>query len=246
MISYGQTDIGQIRKVNQDSIFLSDGPVGKLSNLFLVADGMGGHKAGDFASRFVVQTMSEFSGESKLNEPVSILLRSIERTNELLYDESIHNADREGMGSTLVAATIEGSTMYVANVGDSRLYLLRESLEQITRDHSLVEEMVARGQILRDSESYKNQKNIITRAIGIRPVVRPDVFEVQLEECDCILICSDGLTNMIDDAGISRILKTTDTLQEKTEKLIRLANENGGKDNIAVILIEPQISEVKI
>ena len=223
MISYGQTDIGQVRKVNQDSIFLSDGPVGKLSNLFLVADGMGGHKAGDFASRFVVQTMSE-----------------------LLYDESIHNADREGMGSTLVAATIEGSTMYVANVGDSRLYLLRESLEQITRDHSLVEEMVARGQILRDSESYKNQKNIITRAIGIRPAVRPDVFEVQLEECDCILICSDGLTNMIDDAGISRILKTTDTLQEKTEKLIRLANENGGKDNIAVILIEPQISEVKI
>ena len=246
MISYGQTDIGQVRKVNQDSIFLSDAPVGKLSNLFLVADGMGGHKAGDFASRFVVQTMSELSGESKLNEPVSILLRSIERTNELLYDESIQNADREGMGSTLVAATIEGSTMYVANVGDSRLYLLRESLEQITRDHSLVEEMVARGQILRDSESYKNQKNIITRAIGIRPAVRPDVFEIQLEECDCILICSDGLTNMIDDAGISRILKTTDTLQEKTEKLIRLANENGGKDNIAVILIEPQISEVKI
>lgn len=246
MISYGQTDIGRLRKMNQDSVFVTQEQIGRLSNLFLVADGMGGHKAGDYASRFVVETISRLIRESEGLSPVSILMKAIERTNELLYAEAQNDPDHEGMGSTLVAATIEGDTMYVANVGDSRLYLLRDSLEQITRDHSLVEEMVARGQLERGSESYQNQKNIITRAMGIKSSVRPDIFEVQLQECDCVLMCSDGLTNMIDDPGISRILKTTDTLKEKTEQLIRTANENGGKDNISVILVEPQISEVKI
>lgn len=246
MISYGQTDIGRLRKINQDSVYVSEEQIGRLSNLFLVADGMGGHKAGDYASRFVVETMARLIMESEGLSPISILMKAIEKTNEQLYAEAAGDPDHEGMGSTLVAATIEGDTMYVANVGDSRLYLLRDSLEQITRDHSLVEEMVARGQLERGSESYRSQKNIITRAMGIQNSVRPDIFEVQLQECDCILLCSDGLTNMIDDPGISRILKTTDTLKEKTEQLIRTANENGGKDNIAVILVEPQISEVKL
>ena len=152
----------------------------------------------------------------------------------------------EGMGTTLVAATVTDGCLYVANVGDSRLYLLRDSLAQITRDHSLVEEMVARGKMERDSESYRSQKNIITRAMGIGNRVEADFFEVPLLECDCILLCSDGLTNMVDDAEISRVLKTTDTLKEKTEALVDEANRNGGKDNIAIVLVEPQISEVKL
>src|SRR5699024_63578 len=148
--------------------------------------------------------------------------------------------------STLVAVTMADQAMYIANVGDSRLYLLRDDLCQVTRDHSLVEEMVAQGKMERDSEFYRLQKNIITRAMGISPQVRIDFFEVPLMEGDCVLLCSDGLTNMVDDAGISRILKTTDTLEEKTEALIHAANENGGKDNIAVVLVEPQISEVRL
>jgi len=246
MISYGQTDTGRVRRMNQDSIFMSADRVGPLSNLFIVADGMGGHKAGDFASRFVADTMARLAEESMGGDPVMVLRKILERTNALLYEEAQKNPDMEGMGSTLVAATIENNTMYVANVGDSRLYLLRDELSQITRDHSLVEEMVSLGKMERGSESYRNQKNIITRAMGIGRFVEADIFEVPLEECDCVLMCSDGLTNMVDDEGISRILKTTDTLEEKTKTLIETANQNGGKDNIAVILVEPQISEVRV
>ena len=241
MISYAKTDTGIVRRSNQDFLFASDQPVGPLPNLFIVADGMGGHKAGDFASRYVVEHMKEYIENSDL-----VLRKALEKTNLGLYEESMEDPEREGMGSTLVAATIEDDMMYVANVGDSRLYLLRDSLAQITRDHSLVEEMVARGKMERDSESYRNQKNIITRAVGIGKRVEADFFEVPLLESDCVLLCSDGLTNMVDDAEISRVLKTTDTLKEKTDALIDEANRNGGKDNIAIVLVEPQISEVNV
>ena len=167
MISYAKTDTGLVRRSNQDFLFAADQPVGPLPNLFIVADGMGGHKAGDFASRYVVEHMKEYIENSDLASPVMILRKALEKTNQGLFEEAQGNPDREGMGSTLVAATIEDDMMYVANVGDSRLYLLRDSLAQITRDHSLVEEMVARGKMERDSESYRSQKNIITRAMGI-------------------------------------------------------------------------------
>lgn len=246
MISYARTDTGRSRKMNQDSVFASSTPVGMLPNLFIVADGMGGHKAGDYASRFVADRIVQMANEYHNMDIVMFLRKAIEETNSYLYEESLKNPDFEGMGTTLVLAVIENETMYVANVGDSRLYLLRDNLEQITRDHSLVEEMVSMGKLERGSESYINQKNIITRAMGILPCVDVDFFEVSLQECDCVLMCSDGLTNMVDDAGISRMLKTTDTLEEQTDALIAAANENGGKDNITVILIEPQISEVRV
>ena len=246
MISYARTDTGRSRKMNQDSVFASSTPVGMLPNLFIVADGMGGHKAGDYASRFVADRIVQMANEYHNMDIVMFLRKAIEETNSYLYEESLKNPDFEGMGTTLVLAVIENETMYVANVGDSRLYLLRDNLEQITRDHSLVEEMVSMGKLERGSEFYINQKNIITRAMGILPCVDVDFFEVSLQECDCVLMCSDGLTNMVDDAGISRMLKTTDTLEEQTDALIAAANENGGKDNITVILIEPQISEVRV
>ena len=144
MISYAKTDTGLVRRSNQDFLFAADQPVGPLPNLFIVADGMGGHKAGDFASRYVVEHMKEYIENSDPASPVMILRKALEKTNQGLFEEAQGNPDREGMGSTLVAATIEDDMMYVANVGDSRLYLLRDSLAQITRDHSLVEEMVAR------------------------------------------------------------------------------------------------------
>ena len=150
MISYAKTDTGLVRRSNQDFLFASDQPVGPLPNLFIVADGMGGHRAGDFASRYVVEHMKEYIEGSEPASPVMILRKALEKTNLGLFDESKEDPDREGMGSTLVAATIEDDMMYVANVGDSRLYLLRDSLAQITRDHSLVE-----GQrILPEPEEY--------------------------------------------------------------------------------------------
>lgn len=246
MISYAKTDVGIARRINQDYVYASSEPVGTLSNLFIVADGMGGHKAGDYASRFAVEQVVSCASEMRGEEPVVFLRRAIEKTNSLLYDEAAGSPELEGMGTTLVVATVCNNVLYVANIGDSRLYLLRDDLEQVTRDHSLVEEMVSRGKMERDSESYKKQKNIITRAVGIGPFVEADLFEVPLQECDVLLMCSDGLTNMVEDEEISRILKTTDTLEEQTENLINKANENGGKDNIAVILVEPQISEVRV
>ena len=134
----------------------------------------------------------------------------------------------------------------MANVGDSRLYLFRDGLSQITRDHSLVEEMVSLGKLERNSESYRSQKNIITRAVGIRPAVTADFFEVSLKKDDCVLLCSDGLSNMAEESLIGSILAAPAALKEKTSRLIQAANENGGKDNIAVILIEPQVSEVGV
>ncbi len=246
MISYARTDVGCTRKINQDAVFATHEPIGSLPDLFLVADGMGGHKAGDFASRFAVEQMVEIAKMSCIKDPVLFLRIAIEEVNCRLFEEAAQNPDLEGMGTTLVAAVIEGDTLYVANVGDSRLYLLRDELKQITRDHSLVEELVALGKLERGSEAYRNQKNVITRAIGILPTVEIDFFEVPLTECDCILMCSDGLSNMVEDEQICRMLQTTDTLEEKVERLIEQAKENGGKDNIAVLLAEPQISEVRL
>lgn len=171
MIAYAQTDIGRVRRINQDSIFASAAPVGPFPNLFIVADGMGGHKAGDFASRFLVERLSGFIKDSTETDVVTVLRKAIERVNYLLYQEAMQNPDRSGMGSTLVAATVSGGMMYVVNVGDSRLYLFRDELKQITRDHSLVEAMVSLGKMERNSESYESQKNIITRAVGIESEV---------------------------------------------------------------------------
>ena len=246
MEAYGLTDIGMVRSMNQDFVFASPKKIGPLENLFLVADGMGGHKAGDYASRFVVETIEKNLKDMDDKEPVAALMQSIERTNLALFSEARKDPEKEGMGSTLVAVTMVGNVMYVANVGDSRLYLLRDKLSQITRDHSLVEEMVAQGKMERNSELYRHQKNIITRAMGIGPQVRTDFFEVPLKAGDCALLCSDGLTNMVEDEAISQILRSSDSLSEKTDALIQAANENGGKDNIAVILVEPQISEVSL
>ena len=149
-----------------------------------------------------------------------------------------------GMGSTLVVATVKGSVLYVANIGDSRLYLLREKLEQVTRDHSYVEELVALGKMKRGSRDYQEQKNIITRAVGTAETVDIDLFAFKLKPGDYILMCSDGLSNMVDELEIEDIIRTEDGIKKKTEALIEAANRGGGKDNISVILIRPEIGEV--
>ena len=244
MNSYGQTDTGRVRKSNQDSIFLSETPVGPLSNLFMVADGMGGHKAGDFASRFVVDTMVRCMGLYKSDSPVTALRKAIEKTNELLFLEAQRDPDREGMGSTLVAATVDQDTMYVANVGDSRLYLFRDGLSQITRDHSLVEEMVSLGKLERNSESYRSQKNIITRAMGVKDEAEADFYEFRISRGDKILMCTDGLSNMVEDEVMFGIVKGSRDIIEAVHMLIDKANANGGRDNIGVVMAEPIADEV--
>ena len=237
MKSYSKTDVGIKRSMNQDSLFCSDNPVGSFRNLFIVADGMGGHKAGDRASRLCIENMVYQIQESASKTPVTIFEEAITYANRAVYESAQEDSEYEGMGTTMVACTLQGETLYVANIGDSRLYLLRDELQQITTDHSLVEEMVKIGNITESEARVHPQKNIITRALGIDEMVQADYFELQVQEGDVILLCSDGLTNMVEDEEIEYIIHHAGSLEEAGDKLIDQANYNGGSDNITAVLV---------
>ena len=245
MKTFSITDTGITRDMNQDYYFSSDTPVGNLPNLYIVADGMGGHKAGDYASRYTIERIVASVMRSGLQEPVAILKGAIRKANELLVDESKEDEAKRGMGTTVVIATIMEDKMIVANVGDSRLYVVGSSMRQVTRDHSLVNEMVRLGEINVAEARIHPDKNIITRAIGASTTVEADFFEVDLEKNSQILMCTDGLTNMVRDEEIFRIMNGDETLEEKAEILVRTANANGGRDNITVMIIRPFFDEVK-
>ena len=236
--AFAKTDIGRKRQINQDCVYACPEHVGSFYNLFILADGMGGHRAGDYASWFLTQSLSCFIEKTRVDEPVRVFGSAIDLANALLLEKASSDESLAGMGSTLVIATVRDSSLICANVGDSRLYVVRgASMEQITADHSYVEEMVRLGLIERNSEEYRMRKNIITRAVGIEKRVKPDFFDYVLEDGDYVLMCSDGLTNMVGDEEIRGIITGDGSLEEKTEELIRRANCNGGTDNISVILI---------
>ncbi len=237
--TFSITDVGQKRKDNQDFIFTSEKPIGNLPNLFLVADGMGGHKAGDYASRCAVETICDVAGRTFEKEPQTILKKCIEAANEIVYQKSLEEPDLEGMGTTIVAASCLGHYVQIANVGDSRLYVIGDNIRQITQDHSWVEEMVRVGALDKEDARTHAKKNIITRALGANNGVEIDFFTVEVEEGEEILMCSDGLTNMLEDEEIRMIVKGQRDIVEKVEALVREANNRGGTDNISVVIIEP-------
>ena len=204
----------------------------------IVADGMGGHRAGDYASRLCVETMVQSLEKSAHKTPVSLFEEAVTAANKAVFEESASHVEYEGMGTTVVACTLEENTLYITNIGDSRLYLIRDGIEQITDDHSLVEEMVKQGNITESEARIHPQKNIITRALGINEEVQADFFEIDVEQGDVIMLCSDGLSNMIEDEDMEYIVKNSDTLQTAAESLVARANENGGNDNITVVLAE--------
>ena len=234
---FSATDIGRKRQVNQDFIFTSEGAVGNLPNLLVVADGMGGHNAGDFASRYGVSVLVESVRKDRNFNPVKILRNAIEAANREVLTQARIDPAMSGMGTTMVACTIVGGYAYVANVGDSRLYVQASELTQITQDHSLIAEMVRLGELTPEEGRNHPDKNIITRAVGTSEEVRIDFFDIKLEPGNRILMCSDGLTNMVEDDRISEILKT-DEAEKTAQDLVDEANSNGGKDNIAVIVAE--------
>jgi protein phosphatase len=236
--SFSVTDIGKKRKLNQDFVYASDEPVGNLPNVYIVADGMGGHRAGDYASKCTVETMVREIRGCFEKSPIRILSIAIRTANEQVRRKAREDESLFGMGTTVVAATCLGKYLQVANVGDSRLYIINDEIRQITRDHSLVEEMVRMGGIDREAARNHPDKNIITRAIGARDTIEIDFFHEELKSGDIVLMCSDGLTNMLEDEEICRILKGSGSIEERAEELIEAANTNGGKDNIAVIVID--------
>ena len=240
---FAETDIGRRRKMNQDFVYASEQPVGNLPNLFVVADGMGGHNAGDFASRFGVSILVETVMKDTNFNPVKIMRHGLEAANTLVLEQARKDATMAGMGTTMVAVTIVGNYAYIANVGDSRLYLATDRLEQVTRDHSLIAEMVRIGELTPEEARNHPDKNIIRRAIGTAEEVKIDFFDVKLEPGNQIVMCSDGLTNMVTDEEIYETVQ----IQEgnKAQRLIDMANANGGKDNITVIIVEPFTNEVR-
>lgn len=243
--AFGKTDVGLMRTINQDSIFVSTQPIGKLPNLFIVADGMGGHKAGDVASREAIERFVKYACTTHMSDPANILDAGIISVNKDIFDMANSNRDYSGMGTTFVAVSLVENHVYIANVGDSRLYLIGRDIRQITRDHSLVEDMVRMGVLEREEARTHYKKNVITKAIGVADdkTSTPDIFEIEVENGDKLLLCSDGLTNMVEDYDIKKIVKDNDSIEDAVRELIRQANENGGKDNISAILIEPEIGE---
>ena len=243
---YSATDVGQKRKMNQDYVFASEGPVGNLPNLFTVADGMGGHNAGDYASSHAVRILVDEIREDADYNPVKVIRHAIEAANTEIRNRAQEDENLRGMGTTMVVATIVDQYAYVANVGDSRLYVIQDGIRQVTRDHSLVQEMVRMGEISEAEARNHPDKNIITRALGAEKTVDVDFFDLKLEKGCTILMCSDGLSNMVEDKKMEEIILNSDEdITWKGNTLIQEANNNGGKDNIAIILIEPFTNEVK-
>ncbi|MDO5293812.1 MAG: Stp1/IreP family PP2C-type Ser/Thr phosphatase [bacterium] len=240
MKSFSVTDIGLKRTVNQDYVFSSEQEIGKLPNLFIVADGMGGHNAGDFASKYCVQSVIEYIKNSDDVTTISILNGAIKYANKMLRQKASEDETLEGMGTTMVAASVYGKRMLVANIGDSRLYVLNDQIKQITKDHSLVEIMVESGEINAEDARFHPNKNVVTRAIGgIDDSACADFFEVDLNEGDIVLLCSDGLSNMLgDDEILQTVNELSGNLEETGKTLIKKANDHGGKDNIAIILMK--------
>lgn len=238
MHSFGMTDVGKRRKVNQDYLFYSDEPVGCFSNLYIVADGMGGHKAGDKASSYAVTRFIELAKTMEKELPFLSMDKILHQVNDEILKLSMEEEDYQGMGTTFVAATIEEDTAYIVNIGDSRLYFYNGDFKQITLDHSLVEELVRAGEL--DPSQSKNhpQKNIITRAIGVTQNLVPDFFMLEMEPEDRILLCSDGLSNMVDDERLQEIVSETKSLKAAAKQCIDDALFYGGIDNIAVIIVQ--------
>lgn len=238
MNTFSITDTGRVRNNNQDCVFCEENAIGGFPNLFIVADGMGGHKAGDTASRMCVEEVVKEILHTDKKTPVSVFEQAVMAANMAVYERAVQDEALAGMGTTMVGAVVEDSTAYIVNIGDSRLYHMRDSLRQITVDHSLVEEMVQSGEIQKEEMRTHPNKNIITRALGTAATVQPDCFEIEVKEGDVLLLCSDGLSNMLEDDRIEHIVKENiEDMEAAGQSLVRQANEAGGRDNISVILV---------
>ncbi len=241
MVSGVMTDVGMVRDNNQDSYFV---PVNEDIPLFVVADGMGGHKAGEIASNMAINIIRDTFLELKIPpmDEISItklIEQSIKEANEKIYLRSIEKEAYSGMGTTVTLAYIINRKLCIGHVGDSRAYLFKdENLIQITEDHSLVNELVKNGSITLEEAKTHPQRNIITRAVGTSETIEMDIVVREYEEGNILLLCSDGLTSMVKDSQIQDILSKEKNIQKACENLVSLSNDNGGYDNTTVIAIK--------
>jgi PPM family protein phosphatase len=236
-----KTDVGRIRKNNEDSVgvFLNRDGI----RLAIVADGMGGHRAGDVASTMTLTTLKEMWEESEgiqtADQAEEWLKTRIIQVNRVLFDHSNNHVECEGMGTTIEAVITTNLFATIAHVGDSRCYILNESgFQQLTEDHTLVNELVRTGQISKEDAEHHPRKNVIMRALGTEENVNIDIKTITFEEGDNLLLCSDGLSNKVNEEELAQILKNDDDLEKKANTLISIANERGGEDNITLAIVE--------
>ncbi|HWM71028.1 MAG TPA: Stp1/IreP family PP2C-type Ser/Thr phosphatase [Steroidobacteraceae bacterium] len=242
----GQTDTGKVREHNEDTIAF-DADIG----LLVLADGMGGYNAGEVASGIAVKTivnlvreqveredMNVQDRDSGLSRPTIILRDAIHRANKIIYQTARTQPQCEGMGTTVVAALFFDNKITIAHVGDSRLYRQRsDKLEQVTMDHSLLQELVDRGFYSAEEAQRAANKNYVTRALGVEPNVDVEIQEVPVQKGDAYMLCSDGLSDMVEDEDIHLTINTfNDNLDTVAKQLIQLANDNGGRDNVSVVM----------
>jgi serine/threonine protein phosphatase PrpC len=224
------SDVGLVREANEDS-YLIEQP------LYAVADGMGGHLAGDVASSTAVRVISERSSTASASDPET-LAQILSDANSAIFEQAQSDSGLRGMGTTCTLVLVEGTSAHIAHVGDSRAYLLRDGrLEQLTEDHTLVGRMVREGRIDADEAQHHPQRSIITRALGVDPHVDVDLLHIELKPEDRLLICSDGLSSVVADDAITGALVEISHPQDAADALISLANEAGGEDNITVVVL---------
>jgi len=248
-----KSDIGRVRTNNEDACrVLRD------ARVFVIADGMGGEAHGELASGIAGDTVTEFcsgdssqysdaagaAGRSEFSEKTNRLMSAARLANQRIYEASLKDASLRGMGATLVAAWVEGNQLSLVHVGDSRAYLLRDgALKQLTTDHTLVEEQVRSGLIKPEEAHLSKMQNVLIRALGVKSEVELDAAEIILSSGDILLLCTDGLTRMAPNAEIERVLGETRSAQARADRLVALANEHGGEDNVSVIVVQVGSSE---
>lgn len=236
---FSKTDRGRVRTDNQDAYF-----AGKITDdavFAVVCDGMGGANAGNVASELAVRHISEYVIRSyrdgmDMTDTEKTLKNAIVSANISLYDKAVNNAELAGMGTTAVAAFVKDGTAVIAHVGDSRIYLVNGEIKQLTRDHSVVQSLIESGKITPEDAKVHPRKNVITRALGAEEDVAVDSDCLNLSNGDTLLLCSDGLTNFLDDKDILTVFQNND-ISAVAERLVEEANKNGGGDNITVVTV---------
>lgn len=243
-----ESDTGKIREVNEDSVAVLKRPDGLM--LAIVADGMGGHNAGDVASKMTVDQLSHYFLE---DEAAAFLTRDskkawlserVQTINRRVFDYALANPECKGMGTTLIAALLEDKEGILCHIGDSRAYTIKDKIEQITRDHSYVNVLVDSGEISQEEAEDHPKKNWIVRALGTEAEIEREMIHFSFETQSYLLICSDGLSNKIPKEELASIIRSTAPLSQKGQELVAMANDLGGEDNISFILLSSMDEEV--
>ena len=240
----GRTDVGMIRSGNEDNL---DANANKTRGIFVVADGMGGHAAGEVASEMAVQiVIREMKDVTSIADgsATRALADALKHANRAIHDRTITEVDKQGMGTTASVLFLADARYLIGQVGDSRVYLLRDGgLKQLTKDHSYVQEQVDLGNLTPEQARYHPYSNVITRCVGASPEVEPDIYTGEAKAGDIFLIASDGLTGMVDDRRLRDLLMTRNMPDRKVELLISEANGRGGLDNITAIVVHVDEAE---